>query len=370
MKFTLPADIVEATRLTRAGKLGEATALLRRRFTPSPSTGDPSTPATPSRAHSPSALLRSADGIDLEPLGLKPAVTTRQNDEGGRFLTASYANQAGSRTYKLYVPGSYDDQPLPLIVMLHGCTQSVDDFARGTGMNSVAEEQSFLVVYPAQSPTANGSKCWNWFDHNNQRRGEGEPSLIAGIVQHVSTTHRVDRKRVYIAGLSAGGATAANLAATYPDVFAAVGVHSGLPRGAAKDLGSAFVAMQRGSAAGVDVARNGRDATARFVPTIVFHGDKDTTVNPANGDHIITHARATAAQQLSAETRHGRVDGGHAYSRTVYTDAAGQPVIERWVINNAAHAWSGGNAAGSFTDPLGPDASRTFARFFLEHSLP
>jgi poly(hydroxyalkanoate) depolymerase family esterase len=282
------------------------------------------------------------------------------------FLPRSFKNAAGTRAYKLYVPSTHRGEPSPLIVMLHACTQSVDDFSRGTGMNVLAEEQTFLVAYPEQSIDANASKCWNWFNRRDQQRDLGEPSIIAGITRAITQEYAVDPKRVYIAGLSAGGAEAAVLAATYPDIYAALGVHSGVVYGLANDSASALAAMNGGSG---EVRTNGSARPGdheRRVPTIVFHGDRDTTVHPRNADRFAAHVPAT---DCAKHVESGRVPGGRAFTRTTYTDASGQDVLELWLIHGAGHAWSGGSSAGSFTDPQGPDASREMVRFFLGHRL-
>ena len=283
--------------------------------------------------------------------------------DGGQFLVASYGNQAGSRDYKLYVPSGYHGQAVPLVVMLHGCTQSPDDFAAGTRMNVLAEEHTCLVAYPAQAASANAAKCWNWFRPSDQQRGQGEPSLIAGITRQIMRDYSVDAERVYVAGLSAGAAAAAIMGMTYPDLYAAIGVHSGLACGAAGDLPSAFAAMRQGEA--VAVRRSGE--YRRMIPTIVFHGNQDGTVHPRNGHQVIAQSGTTPMTDLRKTVQHGRVPGGHAYSRTLHADARGQTILEHWVIHGAGHAWSGGSRAGSYTDPHGPDATREFLRFFLEH---
>ncbi len=296
------------------------------------------------------------------PATVKPALP-----EGAQFLSGTFSNQAGSRPYKLYVPSGYTGQPVPLIVMLHGCTQSPDDFAVGTGMNAAAEEQTCLVVYPGQPASAHAQKCWKWFSVEDQQRGKGEPSLIAGITRQVMREYMVDPKRVYVAGLSAGGAAAAVMGEAYPDLYAAIGVHSGLACGAARDVPSALAAMKRGN--GPTAPRPPQpDRQHRIVPAIVFHGDRDTTVSPRNGDEVVAQSGQDAV--LRTRVQNGQVPGGHAYSRTAHADDAGQPLIEQWVIHGAGHAWSGGRAAGSYTDPHGPDATREMLRFFMEHPHP
>ncbi|MBI1206583.1 MAG: PHB depolymerase family esterase [Azospirillum sp.] len=288
----------------------------------------------------------------------------------GRFLAETFSNSAGSRSYKLYVPGSYRGQAVPLVVMLHGCSQTADDLAIGTRMNECAEIRGFLVVYPVQTAAANHAKCWNWFRPDDQRRDRGEPSLIAGITRQVMSDYVIDRRRVYIAGLSAGGAAAAIMGMAYPDLYAAIGVHSGLACGAASGIFSAFAAMQRGEPV-VGRRPNGSaevSETRRTIPTIVFHGDRDRTVHPANADRVI--AQAQAATVLGKTLQTGQVDDGHAYSRTRHFDDAGVAVLEQWVVHGLGHVWSGGDAVVAYMDPRGPDATREMARFFLAHALP
>lgn len=298
------------------------------------------------------------------------------NDHGpGEFIAGTFTNHAGTRDYKLYIPSGDHDQPMPLVVMLHGCTQNPDDFAVGTGMNQLAEQQPCCVLYPAQPATANSSKCWNWFKATDQQRERGEPAIIAGMTRQVLDEYRLDEQRVYVAGLSAGGAMAATLAMTYPDLYAAVGVHSGLPHAAAHDLPSALAAMQGGTgplASHSKGAAYGSPATAAGIPAIVFHGDRDTTVNPCNGDRVAAQCAPSFNQDVAGEAlvervTRGRVPEGHAYTCATRHDASGQPILEKWQIHGAGHAWSGGDSRGSYTDPKGPDASKEMLRFFLAH---
>ena len=393
----LNQDLIrEATRLTRAGQLVEATALLqgmvRGAGAPRATSGGTARTALarlepptidakadvvekregrqPTQATSAQGRKRpgSLDGISgLSALGRRgpirpaPPSTSDVAPEATRFIEGAFSNAAGRRTYKLFIPSHSQGQPLPLVVMLHGCTQSPDDFAAGTRMNFLAEERNCFVVYPEQPSGANQSKCWNWFRTGDQQREGGEPSLIAGITRQVMRDYPIDPKRVYVAGLSAGGAAAAIMAATYADLYAAVGIHSGLACGAASDLPSAFVAMRQGG--GSKIADSGPP-----VPTIVFHGDRDTTVHPKNGDRIVEQSAKAAG--LKAKVVDGRVPDGHAYTRTNLIDAGGRAVSEHWNVHGAGHVWSGGSPAGSYTDPRGPDAAREMLRFFLEQSLP
>ncbi|MFE1602270.1 extracellular catalytic domain type 1 short-chain-length polyhydroxyalkanoate depolymerase [Methylobacterium sp. ID0610] len=394
MRNKILPGMAEATRLTRAGRLGEALTVIQRvvrgEDSPAPSPTQPGSPPAPLRpvrqiakpqvvepppAASPGArpapAAGLADGLPGLPEGLRDLVreigrrvgplvgepATPASTEPGQFLDRHFAAAAGQRAYKLYVPRGYRGQAVPLVVMLHGCTQNPDDFAAGTGMNRIAEAETFLVAYPAQTAAANHARCWNWFSTADQRRDRGEAAIIAGIARAVMEEFSIDSRRVYVAGLSAGGAAAANLAAAYPDLFAAVGIHSGLCAGAASDLPSALRAMREGAKGAVPVG----DA----LPTIVFHGDQDSTVHPRNGAAIIAATGATLLRDESGTSPNGR-----AWRRSILADERGRPRFEHWVIQGSGHAWSGGDAAGSYTDPLGPDASREMWRFFREHPRP
>ena len=398
MNDQMQDGMAEATRLTREGRLEEATAVIQRalwgRFAPGTmpdvldetegpietarraSKGAAQTTSPPQPGQTGHALRRAPGpsrrfrGVSRPPCTTPGAglLTSPTVAPGGRFVERSYANRAGTRDYKLYVPGGYVGQEVPLIVMLHGCTQSPDDLAAGTRMNALAEEHTFLVAYPAQAQGANMNKCWNWFKGADQQRGRGEPSIIAGITCEVLGEYRVDPGRVYVAGMSAGGAMAAIMGTTYPDLYAAIGVHSGLAPGAADDLSSAFSAMQGGGPA--DPRRGAPTGEPpRTVPAILFHGDRDNTVHPRNADHLLAHHRGvTGVPTAEPTTSRGQVPGGYAYTRATYHDADGRAVVERWTVHGLGHAWSGGILPGSYTDPRGPDASAEMVRFFHEHS--
>jgi poly(hydroxyalkanoate) depolymerase family esterase len=301
-------------------------------------------------------------GLPIEPEIIRERVV--ETPEGAQFLRRTYTSDAGSRDYKLLIPSGAAAayaraERLPLIVMLHGCKQDPDDFALGTGMNKLAQERGFLVAYPEQSARANQMACWNWFNVKNQERESGEPSIIAGIASEIMSEFDVDPDLVFVAGLSAGGAMAAILGATYPDLFKATGIHSGLPCGAATDIATAFIAMRHG--APIDAL----SAPETNVRTIVFQGGADRTVHPTNADLIVAFARAGLDRVV--ETKERGLSKGVAYERTIIADSSGEPQIEYWAIEDMGHAWSGGNREGSFTDPYGPDASREMLRFFLDH---
>jgi poly(hydroxyalkanoate) depolymerase family esterase len=284
--------------------------------------------------------------------------------DGAQFLNRSYACAAGRRSYKLYVPSRQPAGRRPLIVMLHGGTQGPDDFAAGTRMNALAEEHGFLVAYPSQCKSANPSLCWNWFKPEDQKRGAGEPSIIAGITNEIVSAYDIDPQSVFVAGLSAGGAMAAVMGATYPEIYAAVGVHSGLPYGSATDVASAFAAM-RGDPGLQRRQRKTRPTSnhASRVRTIIFHGDADHIVHPSNAGNIVA---AQAKTGDSVERAKALSSASRTYTRVVTRDKTGTVVVEHWLIHGSGHAWSGGSVDGTYTDPHGPDASREMLRFFLE----
>lgn len=410
-----PLDaMVEAARLTRLGRLEESTALIQRTLfglgarpprgaapsgmpALSPPAGegaadgaDPAPSAAASSAsyaaasmlspervraavdsvvrglgRSVAPVLKGLEGLGLDNLARGPAHPVPQAPDptpGGSFTDGHFASPAGGRDYKLFVP-SRPRTPAPLVVMLHGCTQTPEDFAAGTGMNALAERDGLYVVYPGQSRLANGQRCWNWFEPRDQGREAGESAIIADLTRTLVEEHGLDPARVYIAGLSAGGAAAANVARAYPDLYAAVGVHSGLAAGCAWDITSALMAMRSG-AAGTEISGSARSEAVR-VPTIVFHGDEDGTVSARNADLVLAQAGASeldaAPERFAGE--------GHPYTRTRYRDRSGRVLVEDWRVRGAGHAWSGGSPRGSYTDARGPDASRAMLDFFSRHRL-
>ena len=351
----------DATRLTRAGDLSAATQAIQRALSGAAAQGDANVLE--------GCVTEVADrACEPAPAASFPHAPRAAGLSAGEFVEGSHTHGSLTRHYKLYSPPGPLDRPLPLLVMLHGCTQDPDDFAAGTGMNSLAARQGFYVLYPAQAQGANPSRCWNWFKHNHQSRQRGEAALIAALTQAVVKAHGIDPERVYIAGLSAGGAMAALVAAAFPEVYAAVGVHSGLAPGAASSLPEGLAAMRSGAGSPPLAAPPG---SRLQVPAIVFHGANDTTVHPRNGEQVIEAAlsgsaasspgmRPTIEQHVTPLGRH--------YTRSVYRTNSGPVLAEHWLLHGAGHAWSGGQAAGSYTDAQGPDASAEMLRFFLSHS--
>jgi poly(hydroxyalkanoate) depolymerase family esterase len=314
-------------------------------------------------------LLRQGDlssfGHDSAPFVKSRKAPRVPVPDGAAYLAGTFTCEAGSRDYKLYVPSHTDGGKRPLIIMLHGCTQNPDDFAVGTGMNRLAEGHGFIVAYPGQSVSANQTACWNWFNLTNQMRDAGEPRIIAGITRTIMAEFDIDAERVYVAGLSAGGAMAAVMSATYPELYAATGIHSGLAYGSATDVASAFAAMRGIASPAAPAPRRSHLKSANgHVRTIVFHGASDQMVHPSNAEMIIAEARAGLTGPAQ-ETQHDGSAGGRAYTRTVIADASGVPHVEHWAIEGLGHAWSGGSPEGSHTDQHGPDASREMLRFFL-----
>lgn len=303
-----------------------------------------------------------------------PVLVSEGVRAGGSFTDQYY----DGRHYKRYVPGSYEKTTaVELVVMLHGCSQSPQGFAAATQMNAVAESEGFIVVYPDQTRQANSSQCWNWFESEHQQRGSGEPALITGMTREVMNDFSIDSQRVYLAGFSAGGGMAPIMAVAYPDVYAAVGVHSGLEYDAANSLSEAFTAMSSG---GPNPQRQGTQgyedmgSRAQIVRTIVFHGTDDYTVDPVNG-HQATE-QATQTNDLAgddsddddidytAETTETRTSPGHSYTVNEYADGGGNTVVAKYIIDGMGHAWAGGAQGGSYTDPDAPNASRIMWEFF------
>jgi poly(hydroxyalkanoate) depolymerase family esterase len=351
---------------TRTGPANAVVKTIREALNSARIAQDPSDTAAPSDADRPDTIDVQARDVDEQPV-FEPTEQPPVGD--GQFLSLRSSGPFGGMAYKLYVPGSHrSHSPMPLVVMLHGCKQNPYDFAKGTRMNEVAEEQGFLVAYPAQPSKANGSNCWNWFEPQHQARGGIEPSLIVGIVREVCSAYAVDEGSVFVAGLSAGAAMAVILGDTYPEVFAAVAAHSGLPQGAAHDVPSAFAVMHGAAPATASMRPPARQFDASHaVRTVVFHGDADATVVPKNGTAIVQQAVSKLAADrglLTREVEHRLVNGRHC-TRTTHRDRSGHPVVEHWTVHGAGHAWFGGSSAGSFTESQGPDASREMMRFFM-----
>lgn len=370
MNTEFAAAMRRASQQTRAQNLAEATRLIQEALNGGPAAAgsgarsgpdDVENPARPRRplAETLNALRRGRPDAFAGLPGMAPGRPSRAapaSPAGARFEARAFACAAGARSYKLYVPASAPERPRGLVVMLHGCTQDSDDFAAGSGMNAVAEARGFAVAYPQQTRSDNPSACWNWFERKDQRRGAGEPVIIAGLTEEVVAEFGIDRARVFVAGLSAGGAMAAVMGEAYPELYAAVGVHSGLPTHSASDVVSAFATM-RGEGGSARPSGGGAPRT------IVFQGAADRTVHPSNAGRLLDAATPDAA--TISTTQVAPRDGRRGYALTVVADPSGRTVAERWLVDGAGHAWSGGRPGGSYVDPSGPDASAEMMRFFL-----
>lgn len=297
---------------------------------------------------------------------------------GGTFKTYTYQG----KKFKVYLPKNYYFlKTYPLMVMLHGCTQSADDFAKGTNMNTLADEKGFIVIYPQQSSNANLKKCWNWFEPLHQLRGLGEPAIIAGMVKKVKRMHFIQHDKVFIAGLSAGGAMSIVMGVTYPELFSGIGVAAGLEYQAALNVFNAYAAMAN---QGPPPVRQGRVAhqvmgkRAKPMPVIVFHGNADSTVNVLNADQVVEQWITTNNLAFDGkvegwidhkpkEVREEKRQFGRDFTYAQYASLKGEISIDQYTVNGMGHAWSGGNAEGSYTDEKGPDSSRIMWEFFMKN---
>lgn len=309
---------------------------------------------------------------------LKPALAAAAPSTGN-LIQGSYTNAAGTRTYELYVPAAYQaGAPMPLVVALHGCTQTADGFRSLTRLDDLAAARGFIVLFPEQSKSANSFNCWNWFQTQHMQRGAGEPSIIAGLTDEIRLSYAIDPHKIYVTGLSAGGAMANVMGATYPDIYAAVGVGSGCeyaagaPCAGYKSADPELAGHQAYQAMG---------SRARVLPFIVFQGDNDTTVPPTNADQAVRAAQVAGdwadegAENGSIPTApmkssFGQVSAGRAYTLRNYSDGHGHELGQYWLVKGMGHAWSGGNPAQQYADATGPDESAAMYDFFMAHPGP
>jgi len=326
------------------------------------------------------AVIERAGGA---PVNLPAGVGV--SDGSGAWDERTFTVAGRTRRALVHPPAGVEPHTaVPLVCMLHGCTQDAASFAAATLMNDAADRHGFVAVYPQQERGDNPQVCWNWFLPQHQARGGGEPASIAAIVRELVGTASpwtIDPARVFVAGLSAGGAMAAIMAATHPDLFSAVAVHSGLAYRSATDVRAALAAMAHGSEDPVAQGRAARAAMgdhARAIPSIVVHGTADARVAAVNARQVLQQsmtANALAAPERSdlgfdlarpASTSRGRDDGGHAFTRSEWTDGRGVVMHELIEVDGLGHAWSGGAPGGSYTDPRGPDATEAIWRFFTQ----
>lgn len=374
MTSSLAAAMRRATELTRAFNLTDATNVIQAALSGQQSASAPRADggqlltvplsAEPKPARQRQRTLRPlgevvrtlkegrATVLDL-PRVRQPVVIV---PEGAQFLARSFACEAGSRQFKLFIPAAGAEPPRGLIVMLHGCQQDPDDFALGTRMNEVAASHNLIVAYPSQPMSANAGGCWNWFAPAHQARDRGEPAILAGMTHQLMKEFGFGRAQVFVAGLSAGGAMAAVMLETYPDLFGGAGIHSGLAYRSAHDVVSAFAAMRGDAADAVPTVLTKRSYPTR---TIIFQGDADKTVHPGNARRII----GGLVDPHWAVAKQRGESNGQAFSKEVYRNS--EHLVELWSIAGAGHAWSGGDPNGSYASPAGPDASAEIVRFFL-----
>jgi poly(hydroxyalkanoate) depolymerase family esterase len=307
---------------------------------------------------------------------------------GGSWTGGTVKNSFGSRDYKLWLATGYrKEKPAPLVLMLHGCMQKAEDLAALAGMNDLADEHNFLVAYPQQAVTSNPLGCWNWFDPKHQSRDAGEPALIAAVVQDIRSAYNIDAKRIYVAGISAGGAMAVVMATTYPELFAGLGVMAGVEYKAGITVEGGLASMKSG---GPDPNQQGLlafqtmqqslGAAKKRMPVIAFHGTKDPYLNPVNTEQLIAQWAQTndylddgkdndsVSIKSPLETK-GAIPNGYSYTRTQYKDSHGRLLMEKWIVDGLGHAWSGSPIANQFADAKGPKASAETWRFFTETSL-
>jgi len=360
MKLFPTGALRPATGAGRSASLSAAEDLVQRTLAQHGLSTTPTTTGPDSLMHR--VLSGSATAFQ------KPTAPAAPLPEGAQFLTAHQAGQGGGRAYRTYVPASAQDgarnTATGIVMMLHGCTQTPEDFATGTGMNALADAGSFIVIYPEQSRGANAQTCWNWFSPNDQRRDRGEPRILAEIARAAQAEYDVSPDRTFVAGLSAGGAMAVIMGRVHPETFGAVGVHSGLPFGAANNVASAFAAMGGNAATPRAPDPAPQERITDSPRTIVFHGTSDSTVHPSNGEAVARDADWHGPAQSVQTIRHDSTGGRE--TRITTSMAEGQAHLEHWVIEGLGHAWSGGQRAGSYTDPAGPDASAEMVRFFFE----
>lgn len=361
MNSLLNNAIRQALSLVRKSSLVEATNLIHRtlstdKFEEPPDGDNPK----PNRIAEPALTVEiprsSKRKKPVKPASMQAPVT---HDAKGNFTSRLFSHSPGDLTYMLYVPPHNSAHKQSLVIMLHGCTQTPADFALGTQMNSFADEFNLIVAYPLQPKTANSLGCWNWFDVRHQKHGSGEPAMLASLAENLRCEFGISKSRVFAAGLSAGGAMAEILASTYPQQFAAVGVHSGLPRGAASSVANALTAMNGNS----KLEPRSTGASAEQSRRIVFHGSSDATVHPSNAERIVKQSRNNSNKLTEIELT--EEINGREVNRIILTNENGSSVTEQWTIAGGGHAWFGGSSQGSYTDPKGPNASREMVRFFL-----
>ncbi|MGZ8377504.1 MAG: extracellular catalytic domain type 1 short-chain-length polyhydroxyalkanoate depolymerase [Gemmatirosa sp.] len=306
--------------------------------------------------------------------GTSPAAAQSPAASAGQVTYGAWGDSALPRRWRLYTPARRADaKPAPLLVLLHGCTQDVDDMARGTRMDEVAERHGLVVLYPEQPAGANALRCWNWFEPAHQRRDAGEPALLAALVARVAAEHGVDPARVHVAGMSAGGAMALLLASGYPERFASATSASGMPVGAVTGAANAWQVMRAGASAeqsAPEAVRERMGDRARAVPLLVLHGGADATVVPVNGRRAAEQWAAAIGATARGPQQVAAAGATRGWQHLRWRGADDRDLVEYVEIAGLGHAWSGGSTTGTYTDAQGPAASELLAAFIARHALP
>ena len=314
----------------------------------------------------------------------------RKPVEPGRFVADSKLAWRGwlavmpwlwpSREYLVYVPRAYGGwRRRPLLVLLHGCRQTPEDFAAATRIAALADSNGWLVLLPRQSSKANAWTCWNWFDKATSA-GRGEAAIVVAQIRAVQRAYRVHPRRIFVAGMSAGGCLAAVLGLRHPKLFAGVAAHSAVACGAASGPMAAMQVLAHGADTAVEqIGATARDAASRRalpVPLLVVHGGDDHVVSLRNARQLVRQylvfngrldPKEMAPDELPPPDREitQQLSPGRTATTIEYRDGA-RTLVRMVRVDGLGHAWSGGDATFPYNDPLPPDATALLGAFVAD----